>query len=162
MENQNNAANAANNYSTVRASHILVDTKEDALKIKSDIESYKITFEDESSSSAYFWGCWPDTTNSAIPDGSRLVDEVGPHCTFYDNAVFEQLKTLREEAIQRAREICETRCCKNGVWVRFKFSPSDNTGVKILDWLKGNSSRNKPARLVGGGIWGGDVHVKCR
>ena len=123
---------------------------------------HKITFEDESSSSAYFWGCWPDTTNSAIPAGSRLVDEVGPHCTFYDNAVFEQLKTLREEAIQRAREICETRCCKNGVWVRFKFSPSDNAGVKILDWLKGNSSRNKPARLVGGGVWGGDVHVKCR
>ena len=123
---------------------------------------HKIIFEDERSSSAYFWGCWPDTTNSAIPDGSKLVDEVGPHCTFYDNEVFEQLKTLREKAIQRAREICETRCCKNGVWVRFKFSPSDNAGVKILDWLKGNSSRNKPARLVGGGVWGGDVHVKCR
>ena len=123
---------------------------------------HKIIFEDERSSSAYFWGCWPDTTNSAIPDGSRLVDEVGPHCTFYDDAVFEQLKALREKAIQRAREICETRCCKNGVWVRFKFSPSDNAGVKILDWLKGNSSRNKPARLVGGGVWGGDVHVKCR
>ena len=52
MENQNDTANAANYESlsaqrtTVRASHILVDTKEDALKIKSDIESDKITFED--------------------------------------------------------------------------------------------------------------------
>jgi len=51
MENQNDAANAANTYesparSSVRASHILVDTKEDALKIKNDIESNKITFED--------------------------------------------------------------------------------------------------------------------
>lgn len=111
---------------------------------------------------AYFWGCWPDTTNSTIPEGNRLVDEVGPHCTFYDDDVFKQLKTLREEAIQQAKEICETKCCKNGVWVRFQFSPSDNFGVRILDWLKGNSSRNKPARLVGGGIWEGDAHVKCR
>ena len=27
--------------------------------------------------------------------------------------------------------------------------------------LKGNSSRNKPAQLVGGGRWEGDIHVKC-
>ena len=53
MENQNDTAQAANNYSnvsaqrtSVRASHILVDSKEDALKLKKDIESNKITFEE--------------------------------------------------------------------------------------------------------------------
>ncbi len=46
--------------------------------------------------------------------------------------------------------------------VRYQFSPSDNFGVRILDWLKGNSSRNQSSRLVGGGIWEGDTHVNCK
>ena len=31
----------------------------------------------------------------------------------------------------------------------------------VADWLKGNSSRNKPSQLIGGGVWEGDTHVKC-
>ena len=50
MENQTEVSAKSNyespNRTMVRASHILVDTKEEALKIKADIESGKITFED--------------------------------------------------------------------------------------------------------------------
>ena len=123
---------------------------------------HKISFEDRTTSSAYFCGCWPDITNRSIPKGNRLVEDVGQHNTMYDDAVFEQLKALREAAIRQAKEICKTGCCKDGVWIRYQFSPSDNIGVRILDWLKGNTSRNKPSKLVGGGIWEGDTHVKCK
>ena len=107
------------------------------------------------------FGRWPDTTNKAIPDKNRLLEDFGPHRTVYDDETFEKLKKLREHAKRRAREICKTGCCRNGVWIRYQFSPSNRIGVRILDWLKGNSSRNKPAQLVGGGRWEGDIHVKC-
>ena len=103
-----------------------------------------------------------NTTNRTIPEGNRLVEEIGPLRTFYDDAVFERLMALREKALQRASAICETRCCKDGVWVRYQFSPSNNFGVRVLDWLKGNSSRNKPSQLIGGVVWEGDTHVKCQ
>ncbi len=123
---------------------------------------HKISFEDEKSSSAYFWGCWPDITNNTIPKENRLLENVGRHNTMYDDEVFEQLKASREIAMRRAKEICETECCKDGVWIRYQFSPSDEFGVRVLDWLKGNTSRNKPSRLLMGGVWEGDTHVKCK
>jgi len=51
MEEQNSQAEAKTMYesparSEVRASHILVDTEAEALKIKADIEADKITFAD--------------------------------------------------------------------------------------------------------------------
>ena len=50
MENQTDVSAKSNyespNRTVVRASHILVDTREEALKLKSDIESGKISFED--------------------------------------------------------------------------------------------------------------------
>lgn len=52
MENNDNRVEAQNIYensitdkSEVRASHILLDTQDEALKIKNDIENNKITFE---------------------------------------------------------------------------------------------------------------------
>ena len=92
---------------------------------------------------------------------NRLLEDFGPHRTVYDDETFEKLKKLREHAKRRAREICKTGCCRNGVWIRYQFSPSNRIGVRILDWLKGNSSRSKPAQLVGGGRREGDIHVKC-
>ena len=50
MENQTEAiAKDMNERTVVRASHILVDSKEEASQIKSDIESGKISFEDAAS-----------------------------------------------------------------------------------------------------------------
>ncbi len=50
MENQTEVSAKSNyespNRTMVRASHILVDTQDEALKLKSDIESGKISFED--------------------------------------------------------------------------------------------------------------------
>ena len=50
MENQNEVVAkdiyVSPNRTAVRASHILVDTQEEALKLKSDIESGKISFAD--------------------------------------------------------------------------------------------------------------------
>ena len=122
---------------------------------------HEISFEDSNRSSAYFWGCWPDKTNETIPDKNRLVNDLGPHIEVYDDETFRKLKELREPAMRRAKDICKSGCCKDGVWIRYQFSPSDRFGIRILDWLKGNSLRNKPARLVGGGRWEGDTHVKC-
>ena len=122
---------------------------------------HEISFEDSNHSSAYFWGCWPDTTNKTISDENRLVNDLGLHRAVYDEEIFKKLKELREPAMRRAKEICKTECCRDGVWIRYQFSPSNRLGVRILDWLKGNSSRNKPAQLVGGGFWEGDIHVKC-
>ena len=79
----------------------------------------------------------------------------------FDDETFEKLKALRKRALSRAKEICKTGCCKDGVWIRYQFSPSDDWAMRILDWIKGNTSRNKPGNLVGGGRWEGDTHVKC-
>ena len=53
------------NRTMVRASHILVDTKEEALKIKADIENGKISFEDAAAK------------YSKCPSGSRSGGDLG-------------------------------------------------------------------------------------
>ncbi len=86
---------------------------------------------------------------------------MGPHKEYYDDQVFDRLKTLRPIALLRAKKICESGCCKGGVWVRFLFSPSDSWETSILDSAKGYSSYNKRKKLCGGGVWEGDTHVQC-
>jgi RHS repeat-associated protein len=122
---------------------------------------HEVIFVDKKTSAAYFWGCWPDVTNSKIPRENRLEESVGPHKEYYDDQVFDRLKTLRPIALLRAKKICESGCCKGGVWVRFLFSPSDSWETSILDSAKGYSSYNKRKKLFGGGVWEGDTHVQC-
>ncbi|MBQ6329969.1 MAG: hypothetical protein IJI35_13205 [Kiritimatiellae bacterium] len=94
---------------------------------------HEISFEDDENSSAYFVGCLPDTTNKAIPDKNRLLDDLGPHRTVYDDETFKKLKELREHAMRRAKEICKTGCCRNGVWIRYQISPS--IGLVFAYWI---------------------------
>ena len=122
---------------------------------------HEIVFEDASISAGYFWGCYPDVTNDGIPVGNRLVEDIGPHETYTDDEVFEKLKELHEQAKNKAKEICKTDCCKDGVWIRYQFSPHDTLSGRLRDWLKSYSSHRKPKDLVGGGKWEGDTHVPC-
>jgi len=128
---------------------------------------HEIVFDDTkdetSTSCAYFWACYPDVTNKKIPANKRLLEDVGPHRKFDDSEIVQKLKQLHEMAKAKAEEICDTDCCKDGVWIRYAFAPHDTLKEKIIDSLKGYSSYNKPKDLVGkyAEKWEGDTHVPC-
>jgi len=129
---------------------------------------HEIVFDDAKdetpTSCAYFWACYPDVTNKKIPTNKRLVEDVGPHRQLDDSEVSQKLKQLHGIAKTKAEEICDTDCCKDGVWIRYAFAPHETIGGKITDRLKGYSSYNKPKDVWGKDAkkWEGDTHVPCK
>jgi hypothetical protein len=90
------------------------------------------------------------------------MPDVGPHEKTDDGATFEKLKELQKAAVELAvNKICN--CCKKeGVWIRYVFSPSDKIPIRVADWVKGTPTRNKPTDLLGGEKWNGDENVPCK
>ena len=65
-----------------------------------------------------------------------------------------------------AQNICAKECCKNGVWIRYKYAPHNTNLGRFLDWAKSYDSYHKPTTYIkdgkiDGGKWEGDTFVPC-